>query len=147
MDNAEILALPGLKEYFRQKDKEIRVKNYRKLTFLTRELAFALLFQSQTLKYVRGKYGITNTEFKVLSAGRMIHMKTKNGFKIIELEPYLKGVWRDKLYKSVYSLVKKGFLIEFGYKNRKSYYLSSKGTSCLSSYSVYFGNAYREFNQ
>jgi len=99
------------------------------------------------MKHIREKYGITNTDFKVLSACRMHRLTHRTGFKPYHLRRYLKGMWVEQIYKSIRTLERKGFIKPYSNFGRKTYYITPEGDSLLKSYAKVFDEVFDGYLQ
>ena len=147
MSNDTFIQIPGVREYLARKESNLRSKYFKKYMFLNQELTLIILFQSEAMKYIRDKYGITNTDFKVLSACRMHRLTRRTGFKPYHLRRYLKGVWMEQIYKSIRSLERKGFIKPYSAFGHKTYHLTPEGDSCLRSYAKVFDEVFHGYLQ
>jgi len=147
MSNDTLSIDPQVQKYLRKKESNLRSKYFKKYKFVNQELSLILLFQSETMKHIRERYGITNTDFKVLMACRMHRLTHKTTFKPYHLRMYLKGVWMEQIYKSIRSLEKKGYIQRYSHFRRKAYHITPEGENCLRSYAKVFDEVFHGYLQ
>lgn len=144
MPNTDLQSNPDVKALLRKKEQDTRAKCYQKMECLSTQLHFYLLLQSLALKRIRDQYGITNTDFKLLSACVYHCTKRKTAFKARDVKKYIPFLWKDTMYKSFRRLADNGLIRVICSNNRKVYLPSHKGKACIRSYSAYLGLSYRE---
>jgi len=142
MSNDTFSTNPQIQQYLRHKENNLRSKYFKKYKFLNQELSLIMLFQNQAMKHIRDKYGITNTDFKVLSACRIYRLTYRLSFSPYQLRKYLKGVWSEQIYKSFRRLEQRGLIVSYKGKGFKRYTISPEGESCLKSYARVFDEVF-----
>ena len=138
MSNVNISKIPEVREYLLRKESNLRSKYFKKYRFMKHELALVMLFQSEAMKHIRKSFGVTNTDFKVLSASRLHKVSHKASFRPYHLRIYLPGMWLGQLYKSFRRLERLGLITSYKDVGFKTYVISDKGDSCLKSYAKVF---------
>ena len=129
----------------RTKRKQPPLEILQKIQVPQPELTLILLFQSETLKYIREKYGITNSDFKVLCAARLYKVTKKISFRPYFLADYLQGMWTEQIYKSFRNLERKRLIDSYKDVGFKTYYISREGDSCLKSYAKVFDEVFGKY--
>lgn len=147
MTNDTLTLDPQIRQYLERKESNLRSKYFKKYKFVNQELTLIMLFQNEAMRYIRKKYGITNTDFKVLSACRMHRLTQRRGFKPYNLRRYLKGMWVEQIYKTVRNLERKGYIKPYSNLGRKIYHITPEGENCLRSFSNVFDEVFHGYLQ
>lgn len=111
--------------------------------------AFAVIFQANTLRYIRQCFYLSKTDFAVLSAGYLIQRTSVyNQFSSGEVRRFVVGIYRNEVYKAVRRLSKQGYIQQgVSSSKRKRYALTQKGIDCISSYTDFLSKTIEKFQR
>ena len=109
--------------------------------------AYVLIFQGNTLKIINDVYGLSKTEFTVLSAGYLIQKSScMNQFSAGEVRKFVVGIHRNEVYLIIRRLSDRRYIQQdISQSKRKRYALSQKGIACISSYNDFLYQTFQKF--
>jgi len=111
--------------------------------------AYSVIFQSNTLKYITGCFGLSKTDFTVLSAGYLIQRTSyTNQFSAGEVRKFVVSIWKDEVYQAFKRLSKQGYIQQkVSNSKRKRFALTQKGIDCISSYTDFLSQTIQKFQR
>lgn len=111
--------------------------------------AYSVIFQSNTLKYITGCFGLSKTDFTVLSAGYLIQRTSyTNQFSAGEVRKFVVSIWKDEVYQAVRRLSDRKYIQQgVTCSKRKRYALTQKGLDCINSYSDSLSKTIQKFQK
>ncbi|MCK4676769.1 MAG: hypothetical protein KAT48_01440 [Bacteroidales bacterium] len=147
MTKKSIFDDPRVKDYLQEKEKEIQ-QQYKNISLVFNTFyAYNLIYQSNALKGVTDKVGITKTDFIVLSACYLVTSNKNGYFRTTEVRKLLIGVYWNEIYRAVNHLQEKE-LIKFYTKRGKEriFVITMKGLYAIKIYSGYYGWYYHKYD-
>jgi len=111
--------------------------------------AFSVIFQANTMRYIRQCFHLSKTDFSVLSGGYLIQRASVyNQFSSGEVRRLIVGIHRNEVYKSVLRLSRQGYIQRgISSSKRKRYALTEKGKDVIHSYTDYLAKTIEKFQR